>query len=98
MKSFLTHTLIFENRIKENKLVRGGAVEEEVHEIHEGRGSNPSKGGEMRWLFVSSPLTIAVNLHNFTANYVQKKNNFHCLSYIFFQFFLDPGTDYQMND
>ena len=29
------------------KLVRDGAVEEEVHDMQEMRGSNPWKGGEM---------------------------------------------------
>ena len=41
-------------------------MEEEVYDMQEVRGSNPFKGVERRLLFVSSSLTIAVKLHNFT--------------------------------
>ena len=54
--------------------MRDGAVEEEVDDIQEVRGSDPCKGGEITyfsgelwWNFVRSPLSLAVNLHNFTA-------------------------------
>ena len=52
----------------------------------------------MRRLFVSSPLTIAMKVHNFTTfdrkimyETCGEKITFHRLSYIFFRFFLDPG-------
>ena len=52
--------------------MRDGAEEEEVDVMQAVRGSNPCKGGEITyfsdelwWIFVRSPLTLAVNLHNF---------------------------------
>ena len=47
--------------------MRDGAVEEEVQDMQEVRCLNPCKSGEMRWLFVSSPITFVVKLHNITA-------------------------------
>ena len=48
--------------------------EEEVDGMQEVRGSDPFKGGEITyfshelwWIFARSPLSLAVNLHNFTA-------------------------------
>ena len=86
--------------------MRDGAVEEEVDDTQEVRGSDPCKGGEITyfsgelwWIFVRSPLSLAVNLHNFTAftaklctKFAVKKLTFHRLSYIFLHFFLDPGN------
>ena len=47
---------------------------EEVDDMQEVRGSDPCKGGKITYLsgelwriFVRSPLSLAVNLHNFTA-------------------------------
>ena len=54
--------------------MRDGAVEEEVDDMQEVRGSDPCKGGEITyfsgelwWIFVGLPLNLAVNLHKFTA-------------------------------
>ena len=53
-----------------SKLVGGGAAEEEVSDMHAVKGANPCKGrwyverGEM-WIFIISPLPLAVKLHNF---------------------------------
>ena len=44
-------------------------MKEEVHDIQEVRGSNPCKDGEMRLLFVSLLITIALKLHKLTACY-----------------------------
>ena len=63
-------------------------MEDEVDDKQEVRGSNTCKGGEM-------------SLHNFTLFHPksmyeicgEKETNFHCLSYKFFQFFLEPGTN-----
>ena len=68
-------------KTKYSKLVRDGAVvEEEVDDMREVRGSKNCKGGdstyfsdELWWIFVRSPLTLAVNWHNFTAF-----TAFHC--------------------
>ena len=89
--------------------MRDGAVEEEVDDMQEVRGSDPCKGGEIThfsgelwWFFVRSPLSLAVNLHNFTAftafhrkimyEICGEKLTFHRLSYIFLHFYLDPGV------
>ena len=87
---------------KYSKLVRDGGVEEEVQHMQEVRGSNPCKGGAKRWLFVSSPLTVAVKLYNFTAfqrkimnkNCGEKKTKFSPLILHIFRFFLDTGSSY----
>ena len=42
-------------------------MEEAPDMVEEVKVSNPCKGGEMYWIFVSSPLTKAANLHNFTV-------------------------------
>ena len=89
--------------------MRDGAVEEEVNDMQEVRGSNPCKGGEITYfsgelwgIFVRSPLTLAVNLHNFIAFTAFHRKIMYeicgektiispLILYIFFQFFLDPG-------
>ena len=88
--------------------MRYGAVEEELDDMQEVRGSDPCMGGEITnfcgelwWIFVRSPLTLAVNLHNFTAftafhrkityEICGKKTNFSLLILHIFAFFLDPG-------
>ena len=49
--------------------MRGGAVEDELNDIEEERGSKPFQSAVKRCeFFVSSPPPIAVKLHNFTAN------------------------------
>ena len=89
--------------------MRDGAVEEEVDDMQDVRGSDPCKGGEityfsgeLRWNFVRSPLSLAMNLHNFTAftafhrqimyEICGEKTNFSPLILHIFAFFLDPGT------
>ena len=88
--------------------MRDGAVEEEVDDMQEVRGSEPCKGGEITyfsgelwWIFVRSPLSLAVNLHNFTAfahftaklctKFAVKKTNFSPLILHIFAFFSQPG-------
>ena len=88
--------------------MRDGAVEEEVDDMQEVRGSDPCKGGEITyfsgelwWIFVRSPLNIAVNLHNFTAftafhrkimyKICGEKTNFSPLILHIFAFFSRPG-------
>ena len=60
--------------------------------------------GELWWIYVGSPLTLAVILHNFTAFHRKImyeicgwKLTFHRLSYIFFQVFLNPGSHFIIN-
>ena len=88
--------------------MRYGAVEEEVDDMQEVRGSDPCKDGEITyfsgelwWIIVRSPLSLAVNLHNFTAftafhrNIMYKicgeKTNFSPLILHIFAFFSRPG-------
>ena len=88
--------------------MKDGAVEAEEDGMQEVRGSDTCKGGEITyfsgelwWIFVRSPLSLAVNLHNFTAftafhrkitcEICGEKLTFHRLFYIFLHFFLDPG-------
>ena len=68
--------------------------------ILEARDSNPCKCAEMRGLFVSSSLTIAVKLHNFTAFYRQimyeicVKKNFSPPILHIFPIFPQPGWSF----
>ena len=85
--------------------MRDGAVEEEEDDMQEVSGSDPFKGGEITyfsgelwWIFVRSPLSLAVNLHNFTAFHRKityeiwgEKTNYSPLILHIFAFFLDPG-------
>ena len=83
-------------------------MEEEVDDMQEVRGSDPCKGGEVTyfsgelwWIFVWSPLTLAVNLHNFTAftafqrkimyEICGEKTNFSPLVLHIFSIFSRPG-------
>ena len=89
--------------------VRDGAVEEEVEDMQEVRVSDSCMGDEITyfrcelwWIFVRSPLSLAVNLHNFTAftafhgkimyEICGEKTNFSPLILHFFAFFSRPGT------
>ena len=88
--------------------MRDGAVEEEVDDMQEVRGSDPCNGGdityfsrELWWIFVRSPLSLVVNLHNFTAftafhrkityEICEEKTNFSLLILRIFAFFSRPG-------
>ena len=85
--------------------MRDGAVEEEVDDMQEVRGSDPCKGGEITdfsgelwWFFVRSALTLAVNLHNSTAFHRKimyeicgEKTNFSPLILHNFPIFSRPG-------
>ena len=96
---------------KYQTLVRAGAVEEEVDDLQQLRGSNPCKSGEITyfsdelwWILVRSLLTLAVNLHNFTAftafhrklmyEICGEKTNFSPLILHIFPIFLDPGSTF----
>ena len=80
-------------------LVRSGAVEE-VSDIQEVRGSILCKDGNLYTVmsFVSSALTLAVNLHNFTVFHRKimveicgEKTNFSPLILHIFPIFSRPG-------
>ena len=90
--------------------MRDGAVEAEVDDMQEVRGSNPCKGGDITyfcgqlwWIFVRSPLTLAVNLHKFIAftafhrkimhEICGEKTNFSPLILHIFPIFSRPGSD-----
>ena len=83
-------------------------MEEEVDDMQEVRGSKTCKGGEITyfsselwWFFVRSPLSLAVNLHNFTAftafrrkimyEICGEKTNFSPLILHIFPIFSRPG-------
>ena len=84
------------------------AVEEEVDDMQEVRDSDPCTSGEITyfsgelwWIFVRSPLSLAVNLHNLTAftafhrkfmyEICGEKTNFSSLILHVFAFFCWPG-------
>ena len=65
------------------------------------QGRNLVLRGEMWCIFVSSPLTLAVDVHNFTAftafhrknmyKFAVKKKQFFTAYLTYFSIFLDPG-------
>ena len=109
---FKTTTLDFSEKCGRGR--RSGAEEEEVADMQEiqklrirarfasEQGQKLVISGERWWLILSSPLTLAVNLHNFTFHCKnmckicgEKKTTFHRLSYLFFRFLLNPGCELQ---
>ena len=91
--------------------MRDCAVEEEVNAVQEVRGSKPFTGGEITYfsgelwsIFVRSPLTLALNLPNFSAftAFLRKimyeicgeKTNFSPLILHTFAIFSRPGWNW----
>ena len=69
--------------------MRDGAVEEEVFDKHEVRGSNACKGVEMRWIFVISPFPIYYFTKFTIKNY---EKNLSPLILLIFPIFPRPGS------